>query len=130
MILPLFSCSPGHSSLCVNSGTTFYKLSLLNYIRKLPCKTAISTICLNTANNFDFININMTCKKCLISQLRITENLHSSPAIDSKTLQNQYAELEEKDEEEQEKIERTVPPATNEILHCDKQHKCSVTLQS
>ena len=72
----------------------------------------------------------MTCKKCLISQLRITENLHSSPAIDSKTLQNQYAELEEKDEEEQEKIERTVPPATNEILHCDKQHKCSVTLQS
>ena len=57
--------------------------------------------------------MNKTCKKCLISQLRITENLHSSPAIDSKTLQNQYAELEEKDEKEQEKIERTVPPATN-----------------
>jgi len=39
-------------------------------------------------------------------------NLHSSPAIHAKTLENAVAELEEEDKEEEEEIERTVISAT------------------
>jgi len=44
------------------------------------------------------------------------KHLHSSPAVDGQTLHNQHTELEEEDKEEQEKVERAVPPATHSLL--------------
>jgi len=58
------------------------------------------------------------------------KHLHSSPTVDGQTLHNQYAELEEEDEEKQEKIERTVPPATqsqcaiHQTFHYSTTEKC------
>lgn len=41
-------------------------------------------------------------------ELQPIEYLHSSPSVDTKTLKNSHAELEEEDEEEQKEVERAV----------------------